>query len=587
LDIQAFLRKHETVLWLLTIVALASALRLFGLSFQSYWYDELFSAYSSNPSHSLNEVIRITEADVHPPLYQVVLWQFYKWFGYNEWAGRLPSALAGIACIPVIYGLGRELFDKRAGLYSAAFASVNYYLLYFSQEARSYAFLCFLCSLSFLYFFRTLRKQSWLNVALYILATVALLYTHYFGFVLLVAQVTALLIYFRMQWPPERALLLRSGVAAGVVIAACLPLIPVLLAHANVNDFWIQQPPITIAYEYFVGYFGATWLAGLFAGLAGIGLLTGLASPVATSDRAWVRFGAMALVLWIAISYLLPWLRGLIAQPVITDRNTIMVLPAVLILAGYSISRLPGATAQRILGIAVVILSLWCLLVQIDYYRKVTKNQFREMAQTLISFGHDLPVYTLKWNDTKYNVYFEQLGSELRSVDANVLEAKLLAGTAEPLFWIADAHRRRLQTDLEERFGLIQVAIYKAKAVVAELLVNPGLATRIDIEPAMLSGAGGNWLSTGSILWPENGERILVALGESQSTGSERNVQLDLLKNSGRVRESFAATLAPVQTTMLVEPDVAAGEEVRLVIRLADGEPEPMVWVIWADTANP
>ena len=580
IQLHAFCRKHETALWLALIVVVAAALRLVGLSFQSYWYDELFSAYYSNPGHSLDEVIRLTLADVHPPVYQVVMWLFYKGLGYNELAGRLPSALVGIATIPAIFLLGREMFDKRAGLYAAAFATVNYYLIYFSQEARSYAFLYFLCTLSFLYFVRALRGASWFNVVLYVVATLMLLYTHYFGLVLLVVQVLTLVLYLRANLPLDRKLLLRAGIAAAVISIGLVPLLPVMFMHANVTGFWIQQPAISFAYDYFLSYFAVAWLAGVFAALIGVGLVVGGIRPAINHESSWVRLCLVALVLWIVIGYLLPWVRGFFSQPVITDRNTIMVLPPLMILAGYGLTRLPGIIVQRALGSVVVLLSLWFLVIEVDYYGKVTKNQFRSMATTLINHGHDLPVYTLKFNHTKYNVYFEQLGSSLRSVDASVLEDKLRNGVAEPLFWIADAHMRRLQTDVEEKYGLVQVALYKAHGAVAELLVNPALATTIDIESAMLSGADGNWLSTGSVVWPSDNTKLLLALDKSSSALSTRNVQIDLLDSSSHVRETYAATLGVIPSTMLVKPDVRAGEEVRLVIRLPESESEPSVWFI-------
>src|SRR5437660_12286207 len=40
----------------------------------------------------------------------------YRLFGVNEFAARLPSALAGILTLLVTYELGRRMFDARTGL---------------------------------------------------------------------------------------------------------------------------------------------------------------------------------------------------------------------------------------------------------------------------------------------------------------------------------------------------------------------------------------------------------------------------------------------------------------------------------------
>jgi len=154
------MRRHETAWWLTLILVVAAWLRLRGLDFRSYWYDELFSAYISNPAHDYRTVIGLTLNDVHPPFYQLMMWLSYKAFGYTEWAGRFPSAVAGVLAVAGIYMLGAELFTRRAGLYAAALAALNYDLLSYAQEARSYAFLYCLCTFSFVFFVRALRTHS-------------------------------------------------------------------------------------------------------------------------------------------------------------------------------------------------------------------------------------------------------------------------------------------------------------------------------------------------------------------------------------------------------------------------------------------
>ena len=43
----------------------------------------------------------------------------YKFFGITEWAARLPSALAALACLCITYRFASSLFGRRAGLWSA------------------------------------------------------------------------------------------------------------------------------------------------------------------------------------------------------------------------------------------------------------------------------------------------------------------------------------------------------------------------------------------------------------------------------------------------------------------------------------
>ena len=69
-----------------------------------------------------------------------MLWLTIRTFGHSEFAVRLPSLIAGTLVIPVLYELGRELYDRRTGLLAAAFAAVSPLLIWYSQEVRMYEF---------------------------------------------------------------------------------------------------------------------------------------------------------------------------------------------------------------------------------------------------------------------------------------------------------------------------------------------------------------------------------------------------------------------------------------------------------------
>jgi hypothetical protein len=579
-QLRSFINRHDTGLWLLLIVAIAAALRFTGLTFQSYWFDELFSAWYSNPSHSLARVIELTLADVHPPLHQISMWLSYKVFGYNEFAGRLPSALAGILTIPVIYGLGRELFDKRTGLYAAALAATNYYLLYFSQEARSYAYLYLLSCLSCLFFIRALRRTSWLNPLLYVIATVALLYTHYFAFVILAIQGCILCLYWFLLAKGDRQLVIRAGVAGLLLAAALIPLVPAILQHAGIQEFWITQPQLSVVVSYFFRYFNSFILAICVAMLIITAMLSVGVQQLREPQLRFATFGVLALLVWIGIGFLLPWARGLIAQPVITDRNTIILVPPLLILAAYGLRSIPLLLLQRFIGLLVLGLSLYNLVFLIGYYSDARKNQYREIAAALTAYEPLLPVYATIANHTKYNVYFEQLNSPLRAMDIQLLEKKLETGEAEPLFWLAGGHLFVPDPAFLERFELEQVAEYRFYGVEAWLLLDPHFAKRIALEPSVIAGSGANWISTQPFVWPGERAELMLALNPAGRKDPVRKVQVDLLDVRGHVVETHTAELGAIPSTLQMPSRIVSGKRTRLVVRLPAGEPEPEVWVI-------
>ena len=154
---------------------------------QGIWLDEAISIHQARLS--LHDLFRnLYYGDRQPPLYHLTLWLTIRVFGHSEFAVRLPSLIAGTLLIPVLYELGRELYDRRTGLIAAAFASVSPLLIWYSQEVRMYEFAALFGLLALLTQLRVIRKPSMGNWAAYILATAALLWSHYFGLLLILVQ---------------------------------------------------------------------------------------------------------------------------------------------------------------------------------------------------------------------------------------------------------------------------------------------------------------------------------------------------------------------------------------------------------------
>ena len=99
---------------LLAIVLIGLFLRVYQLGTQSIWYDEAFSISLSKMS--LSQMVQATAADVHPPFYYLILHYLVALFGTSAVAVRLLSVLFGVLAIPMIYVVGRQLFNKEAGL---------------------------------------------------------------------------------------------------------------------------------------------------------------------------------------------------------------------------------------------------------------------------------------------------------------------------------------------------------------------------------------------------------------------------------------------------------------------------------------
>jgi Predicted membrane protein len=174
---------RSAALWALAgLTAAGVAVRFSTLGLQSYHHDEVITAMRVIPGsfdHMLREVKR---SESNPPLYYVLAWGWAKVFGTGEVGLRSLSALFGAATVPVGYLIGRQLATRRVGLILAALLAFNPMLIWYSQEARSYALLVFFAALSLYFFVKVLDTRRGRDLAFWAVASALALCSHYFAF---------------------------------------------------------------------------------------------------------------------------------------------------------------------------------------------------------------------------------------------------------------------------------------------------------------------------------------------------------------------------------------------------------------------
>jgi uncharacterized membrane protein len=222
--------SRSTALLVLAVLILAGlALRL--AVPRGIWLDEAISIHQARLSlHDL--FLNLYNGDRQPPLYHLTLWLTIRAFGHGEFAVRLPSLIAGTLVIPVLYELGRELYDRRTGLIAASFAAVSPVLIWYAQEVRMYEFVALFGLLALLTQLRVIRNGTMLNWAAYILATAALLWSHYFGLLLIGVQqlvFVAVLVHRKRNGQPVKPLALGFAYSAAVLVMQLVPLL--VFAH--------------------------------------------------------------------------------------------------------------------------------------------------------------------------------------------------------------------------------------------------------------------------------------------------------------------------------------------------------------------
>ncbi len=345
----------------LALVCIAgAALRFATLDGQSLWFDEAVTAQLLRMN--LPDMLSaIPDSESTPPLYYVLGWVWSQVAGTGEVGLRSLTALLGTATIPVVWALARRLGGDRAALAAAALTAVNPMLVWFSQEARSYALLGLLAAAAALLWLRALeqprpaRLLAWGAVAALALAT------HYYAIFLVGPQAL---------WLLARAPTLRArAVALALPLVAGAALAPLALAQrsndsaAFIGESALGRRLAQVVKQFLVGYDAPA--EKLLAVASALVLLTAAAGLVAlVRGRADVprraRDEARALTVVAAAAVLVPALLAVAGEDHVVSRNLVAALPLAAALAGAGLSAVtrPAAIAATAVACALALVAV-------------------------------------------------------------------------------------------------------------------------------------------------------------------------------------------------------------------------------------
>ncbi|MDP1889545.1 MAG: glycosyltransferase family 39 protein [Gemmatimonadaceae bacterium] len=285
--------------WALPAIAtlVLGIFRLPELTRSSLWYDELFSMGVAGLPAA--EALRRVVADhTNPPLFYVLLKGWMAIGGDSDhWVRLLPCVLAMLLGAALVWLAREARVDARAGMLAVALAAASPLSVDLANEVRGYSLLALLACLSLAATLHDRTRRTRETFALMTMINIALVHTHYFGWLTIGAECVAA----AYAWPrPHLWRVLRS---AGLTLIAFVPWAAAVAAHALSNPAplrnvaWITSPDAA----------APLWLLRDLTGRSGI----------ASVDMVWVGFVVIALVM-LAVAQ---WRRREVArQPLAAGR---------------------------------------------------------------------------------------------------------------------------------------------------------------------------------------------------------------------------------------------------------------------------
>ena len=254
-------------------------IRLWNLTAFCLDSDEIFSLLCAR--YKLGHLLQSVQADVvHPPLSYLLLWLWVKIGGQSmPWLRLLPFLISVLA-LPLVWIIFRQLkLNPAARFIALALLAINNDQVFHARYVRMYALFFLLSMASMALFNLVLERATRKRVIALTAINLLLVYTQYFGWMVIGIEGLHLL------WMDRRKLgpfLLGTAAIALLFAPWAYAATEAAIAKGGLtpNLGWIRHPKIGDVWWYYVGCDGPLWPI-----------------PVA-SAMVFFLFGAMAAGLW-------------------------------------------------------------------------------------------------------------------------------------------------------------------------------------------------------------------------------------------------------------------------------------------------
>lgn len=426
-------KLDANALWV--ILGLAVLLRIILLPRESLWFDEAATtAYLAEPTFfEFVQALRRLNPDV-PPVY---LWIEYQWahnISDSHTSLRILSLIPALFSIVLAYKLIDRLHSRQAALITSYLMAVSSTHIYYSLEIRMYSMLIVLLLFSIYSYFRTIEHGSRLWWAAHIATTIAIIYTHQLGILILPCLAAHAWFY---GFPDKRTKVIWAGLHTLTVAT----FIPYFLVHERegfgeiYNSF---KPPLLYADRFdpnepslyhtifmwmtppghwnnwestyqWLGTIGRT-LLGLGNTLAIIIYLGSLGFFTRHTVSAIRKHGlksenAGRLIFW-AVLFTAPILFLFIVsqvwRPIFMSRYLLLQMIAMFVCVSIAIANLSNKKQRTALIAALVCATLLQVLVDVRHPHRGSWTALAEEAQTDRHPNPKLHIYATERSDLEY-----------------------------------------------------------------------------------------------------------------------------------------------------------------------------------------
>lgn len=321
------------------IFLITSLIVLPNLARESLWFDEIFSANVSLKVSSLHEMFtQYIFKDVHPPLYPILLYYWSDIIGSSDFSIRLLGYLSILISFSFSYFLLNKYFTRKIAIIFIAISAFTPGILYYAEEARSYALLYGLAnvlSILFIIFMLKIKQNKIIHKNLliaYLIVGILVCYTHFFGYIL-IFSLSMILLGYSIFLHRKRTIFQLFIISLFIAIFGLVWLF-ILFYYGDIGDktnghFWIKNNYFSLVSGVSGILFGSIKAIAIEAILI---ILIILPFHIFFNSLKKHSFILLPIFLILAISILVS-----LHTPITTTRNLIIIIPLILLFITFLI----------------------------------------------------------------------------------------------------------------------------------------------------------------------------------------------------------------------------------------------------------
>jgi hypothetical protein len=346
-------------------------LRLYRLSFQDFWYDEVWTVwYAKTPWFSWS-----------PPFYWIFLHFWIKLFGISEFSLRFPSSIFSFLSCILLFLLGEKLFNKKIAFVAVLFMGLSPFQVWYAQEARSYTILLFLSLLSNYLFLKAIKENKIQLWFYFVMVSSLGIYINYFFVFLIVTQ------FFYLFF--SKKLSLSKLIFFLLIPILFLPYLKRFLTKlfAVKSGFWVPPPqiisPIFTLENFILGYNALSFLYRLIDIVIVVSFFTILKYPLKAFKKS-----ILFCFFFLLVPLILIFSFSKLFFSIYLDRGLIFLSPYLYLLLSLGLFYLK----KRVIKLIIFSVVGYCLLFSLFFYYN---NEFFSSPSHHIGVVPKMPIKPL------------------------------------------------------------------------------------------------------------------------------------------------------------------------------------------------